>query len=75
MHDRKQPSLGDEAVMNAVTDIISNLVVVIGGDRLQDPVARQKLKEYREYMEKRSQNLIRIPKSQDRKLKKGKWKK
>jgi len=54
---------------------MSNSVVVVGGDRLGDALARQKLKEYKEYLEKRSQNLIRIPKSQDGKLKKGRWKK
>ena len=64
----------ETAVMNAMVDLMSNSVVVVGGDRLGDALARQKLKEYQEYMEKRSQNLIRIPKSKDGRLKKGRWK-
>ena len=64
----------ETAVMNAMVDLMSNSVVVVGGDRLGDALARQKLKEYKEYMEKRSQNLIRIPKSKDGRLKKGRWK-
>ena len=60
--------------MNAMVDLMSNSVVVVGGDRLGDALARQKLKEYKQYLEKRSQNLIRIPKSQNGKLKKGRWK-
>jgi len=76
VHDRKQPSSqsNETAVMNAMVDLMSNSVVVVGGDRLGDALARQKLKEYKEYMEKRSQNLIRIPKSKDGRLKKGRWK-
>ena len=74
--DQLHTSQGNEiAIMNAMVDIMSNSVVVVGGDRLGDALARQKLKEYNEYLEKRSQNLIRIPKSQDGKLKKGRWKK
>lgn len=77
VHDRKRPtSQGNEtAVMNAMVDLMANSVVVVGGDRLGDALAKQKLKEYNEYLEKRNQNLIRIPKSQDGKLKKGRWKK
>ena len=35
--------------MNAMVDLMSNSVVVVGGDRLGDALARQKLKEYKEY--------------------------
>ncbi len=44
----------DRHVMLALSDVVSNSVVCLGRDRLRDDIAEKKVKEYRDYEEKKS---------------------
>ncbi len=49
---QKEDSL-DRHVMLALSDVVSNSVVCLGRDRLRDDIAEKKVKEYRDYEEKK----------------------
>ena len=44
----------DRHVMLALSDVVSNSVVCLGRDRLRDDIAEKKVKEYRDYEEKKA---------------------
>ena len=57
--------------MDALCDLRADTVVLLGDARMDEGEAGEKLKEWREYEEKKSQNLVRVPKSLDGKKRKG----